>query len=186
MERITRQLRGAVPNSVQLNGDSSCISFLPLASGGYYLSPVPDLANGAAASNTVDTSDYRVDFGTARFAIIGALNADDIYLGSASAALNSAIAEGASSNGLALAAAVQWQRNSVNQRFFSGRQPTGFLYHRGQSALCSRQQSEPGTGGHRGVDGATGIRRICITGGHRVSQYHCRYRPELHRGRRNR
>ncbi|MGS2723582.1 PulJ/GspJ family protein [Porticoccus sp. GXU_MW_L64] len=126
MERMTRQLRGAVPNSIQLFAANTCIKFLPMASGGFYINPVPDSANSAAASTSIASADYRVDFGSARFAIIGALNSNDIYSGGASATLASPIAQGGSQNGLNLASAQSWTRNSINRRFFLADNPQAF------------------------------------------------------------
>ena len=126
MERMTRQLRGAVPNSMQLFAANTCIKFLPMASGGFYLSPVPDSPNGATASSTIASAPYNIDFGTARYAVIGALNSGDIYSGGASATLASALPEGSSQSGLNLASSQVWTRNSIERRFFLADNPQAF------------------------------------------------------------
>ncbi|MDM3870890.1 type II secretion system protein [Porticoccus sp. W117] len=128
MERMTRQLRGAVPNSMQLFAANTCIKFLPMASGGFYLNPVPDNANGAAASNSIASAPYRVDFGSARYAVIGALINTDIYGGGASATLTSPLAEGTSQGGggIALSSNQIWTRNSIERRFFLADNPQAF------------------------------------------------------------
>lgn len=132
VERITRQLRGALPNSIQLTAGNTCIQFLPLASGGFYTGQVPDSSNGAAATNAIATLPYRVDFGSARYAIIGALSAGDIYGGGSLANLAAPIAEGNSASNLALSANKVWQRNSVSQRFYLVDNPQAFCVVGGQ------------------------------------------------------
>ncbi len=126
LERITRQLRGALPNSVRATNGGNCVEFLPLAAGGYYLNPVPDTANGAPGSANINTATYRVDFGSASYAVIGALNAADIYGGGSLTALSATLNEGASATNLSLAATKVWQRNSVQQRFYLVDNPQAF------------------------------------------------------------
>ncbi|UTW44728.1 prepilin-type N-terminal cleavage/methylation domain-containing protein [bacterium SCSIO 12696] len=126
MERMTRQLRGAVPNSIQLFAANTCIKFLPMASGGFYQNPIPDNANGAAASSAIGSAPYQVDFGTARYAIIGALNDNDIYSGGASASLSSPLTQGSSQSGIALSSDQVWIRNSIERRFFLADDPQAF------------------------------------------------------------
>ncbi len=53
LERITRQLRGALPYSARLAAGGRCIEFVPIAAGGSYLDAVPDLANGADDDSSV-------------------------------------------------------------------------------------------------------------------------------------
>src|SRR6188768_3006752 len=43
LERMTRQLRIALPYSVRITNNGSCIEFMPIAAGGNYLEPVADL-----------------------------------------------------------------------------------------------------------------------------------------------
>lgn len=126
LERITRQLRGALPNSVRATNGGACVEFLPLAAGGYYRNPVPDAANGAAGSASINTTAYRIDFGNASYAVIGALSPGDIYGGGSLAALSTTLNEGASATGLNLSSAKVWQRNSVQQRFYLVDNPQAF------------------------------------------------------------
>lgn len=112
IERMTRQLRGALPYSVRLTNSDQCLQFMPIAAGGNYFEPVPDQQNNAAPSASVIASPVVVDFGTARYVAIGAMSADEIY---GPAPLSLATYAGGA---LTLASAKRWLRNSINKRFY--------------------------------------------------------------------
>jgi len=123
LERMTRQLRGALPYSVRIINGGNCAEFMPIAAGGNYLLAVPDQENGVAIKNTVSIAPFTVDFGTARFVSIGAMQASEIYGASpASLAVYSNVAAGT----LTLAATKRWQRNSINKRFYILDNPQAF------------------------------------------------------------
>lgn len=126
IEQITRQLRGAVPNSVRITNSGNCVEFLPLAGGGFYLARVPDADNGAAASASIATAPFRVDFDSARYVAIGALSSGELYGGNSLASLASALAEGTIQTNLTLSAGKVWLRNSSVSRFFLGANPQAF------------------------------------------------------------
>lgn len=130
IERITRQLRGAVPYSLT-TAQANCIKFLPVAGGGNYLAPVPDNANAAPAQSLITTAPNTLDLGpasAANFVTIGAMGADEIYNGAASIASLAAHATSL----LTLTAGKQWLRNSINQRFFLADNPQAFCVVGGQ------------------------------------------------------
>ncbi|UTF61391.1 type II secretion system protein J [Gilvimarinus sp. DA14] len=118
IERISRQLRGAMPYSLRITNGGDCLQFLPLAAGGFYLQPVPT----DTAISSIETSPFTVDFDQAEYLSIGALSPLEIY--------------GASPDSLAVVASVaatqvdfsahQWQRNSESQRFYLVGQPQAF------------------------------------------------------------
>lgn len=122
LERMTRQLRGALPYSVRVTDGGSCIQFMPIAGGGNYVTAVPDTANGAPASASIAVSPHGEEFGTAHWVSIGALAANEIY------------GPGVSAQGLAARTATSltlsgpktWQRNSINRRFYLLDNPQGF------------------------------------------------------------
>lgn len=115
IERMTRQLRGALPYSVRLTNADQCLQFMPIAAGGNYFDPVPDQQNGAAGSATISVSPITVDFGTAKYVAIGAMSAAEIY-GSSPASLVDC--SGCTGGVLQLSFAKQWLRNSINKRFY--------------------------------------------------------------------
>jgi MSHA biogenesis protein MshO len=156
LERMTRQIRAAVPNSVRVVGD--CVEFLPIAGGGNYVGTVPDVANGITALATITTATHSIDFGTEAYVVLGGLNTSEIY-GASPASLE--ILSSRSSGNLVLSAAKQWQRNSLNQRFFLAEQPQAFCvngtnleyYAAYTGATSYLTTSIPSSGGDTVVDG---------------------------------
>lgn len=114
LERMSRQLRGALPYSVIATDGNTCIKFMPIAGGGIYLTPVPDSANNASASASIDVTNHLEEFGSARWVSIGALAANEIYAPAPSVV---GLAARTGTN-LTLAASTSWQRNSINRRFY--------------------------------------------------------------------
>ncbi|WP_339367009.1 prepilin-type N-terminal cleavage/methylation domain-containing protein [Cellvibrio sp. OA-2007] len=120
LERMTRQLRIALPYSVRITNTGSCVEFMPIAAGGNYFSPVPDAKNSAVATATIDASPVVVDFGTPRYVSIGAMSSDEIYGASPASRANYA------SGNLVLTTAKTWQRNSINKRYYLLDNPQAF------------------------------------------------------------
>lgn len=122
LERMSRQLRGALPYSVIATNGDTCIKFMPIAGGGIYLTPVPDAANGAAASASIGVANHLEEFGSAQWVSIGALAANEIY-GSGDSLQSLA---SRSNVVLTLSGAKQWLRNSINRRFYLLDNPHAF------------------------------------------------------------
>lgn len=122
LERMTRQLRGALPYSVIVTNSDTCVKFMPIAGGGIYLSAVPDTANGAPAAAVINVSNHQEEFGSARWVSIGALAAGEIYGPGVSAQGLAA----RSTSSITLTAAKVWQRNSINRRFYLLDNPQAF------------------------------------------------------------
>lgn len=122
LERMSRQLRGALPYSVRVTNNNACLEFMPIAGGGSYLSAVPDNTNGATGSASVAVLPHSQEFGGAHWISIGALSATEIYgPGNSVAGL-----AGRSANNLTLSGAKTWQRNSINRRFYLLDNPQAF------------------------------------------------------------
>lgn len=115
LERMTRQLRVALPNGLRIINSGACLEFLPVVGGGNYLNPVPDMDNGVAASASIATAPHSVAGGPARYVAIGALTSAEIYN---MAPASIADLSSRTSTSLTLSAAKIWQRNSLNRRFF--------------------------------------------------------------------
>lgn len=134
IERMSRQLRIALPYSVRLTNSNQCIEFMPIAGGGSYLGIenvatgifsgfLPDVLNGSAGLAILKVSPHNVDFGTAQFVSVGAMAANEVYgVNPGSRAVLSA----RTSTQLTLSAAIIWQRNSINKRFYLLNSPQAF------------------------------------------------------------
>lgn len=123
LERVTRQLRIALPYSVRILNNGNCVEFMPIAAGGNYFSAVPDAANGAPAGNSIPASPATIDFGTPRHVTIGAMQDSEIY---GASAVSRATYSSYSSGALVLSAAKQWQRNSISKRYYLLDNPQAF------------------------------------------------------------
>jgi MSHA biogenesis protein MshO len=115
LERMTRQLRGALPYSVRSTNAGQCVQFMPIQQGGHYFEPVPDLQNGAAGVNSIKASPVPANIANAHYLAIGAMNATEIY---GASPVSLAGYAGYLNGNLRLSAAKQWQRNSINKRFY--------------------------------------------------------------------
>lgn len=120
LERMTRQLRIALPYSVRLTNGGSCLEFMPIAAGGNYFSPVPDSKNLGPATATIAASPVSIDFGTAVHVTIGAMSANEIY--GATAVSRAGYANG----NIVLSAPKRWERNSINKRYYLLDNPQAF------------------------------------------------------------
>lgn len=156
LERMARQLRGAAPNSLRITGN--CVEFLPVAGGGNYIGDVPDNANGASASAAIATAPHQVSLWTARYVLIGAMDPTEIYVTQAS------LADLASrdSTSLTLASAKNWQRNSLNRRFYLVDDPQAFcvtsgnlVYHASGYGTPYTSIGAPGGGGDLLAEGVS-------------------------------
>lgn len=136
MERMSRQLRSALPYSVRLTNSGQCIEFMPIASGGFYLNQVSDTANAAAAQATVSVAPHQIDFGTASYLSIGAMSAAEIY-GGAGQSIASVASRTATS--ISLASAKTWLRNSINKRFYLLNPPQAFCVDSNQLKFFENQ-----------------------------------------------
>ena len=123
VESMSRQLRVSLSYSVRITNGNTCLEFMPIVGGGYYLNPVPDAANGAPAASIIAVSPHTVDLGLAQYVSIGAAASSEIYgVGAVSvAALASRLPRQ-----LTLSANKSWQRNSLGQHFFLLDAPQAF------------------------------------------------------------
>lgn len=128
LERMTRQLRVALPQGVRITNGGDCVQFLPIASGGTYLNPVPDQNNGAVASGSISTSMHQVEFGTAEYLSIGALASNELY---GTSPISLAAVSGRSSTQVSFANKI-WERNSLSRRFYLLDNPQAFCLFGGE------------------------------------------------------
>jgi len=129
IERVTRQLRGALPYSLRLTNTNACIEFLPIAGGGNYLADLPDTDNGAPAAISFATATHAVDFGTAEYVSVGSLASTEVY-GAGPVSLATLDVDAPAL--VTLTAAKSWQRNSINRRFYLVDNPQAFCVQSGE------------------------------------------------------
>lgn len=133
IERMSRQLRIALPYSLRLTNSNQCIEFMPIASGGNYLGLknsddtytgyLPDLINGGAGRASFDVSPHAIDFGSAQYVTVGAMAANEVY---GVTPVSRATLASRTSTQLTLSTAKIWQRNSINKRFYLLNTPQAF------------------------------------------------------------
>lgn len=136
VERMTRQLRIALPYSVRLTNSNMCLEFMPIASGGNYSDYVPDAVNAATPKTSLLVSPHSIDFGAAQFVSIGAMAATELY---GSSPASRATLSSRTSTQLTFTPAKGWARNSVNKRFYLLDKPQAFCVVNNQLRFYSDQ-----------------------------------------------
>lgn len=124
IERITRELRIAVPNSIRVSGNNLCIEWLPVAGGGNYLEELPDQSNGAPATSDISTAPIAFDIGESRYVTVAAMSSSELYGATPpSLELFGNLDTSTIPNVVTLANPKQFQRNSINRRLFIADHP---------------------------------------------------------------
>ena len=118
VERMTRQLRGALPYSVHTTNGGNCVQFMPIAAAGFYLQPVPSDTITSRATSPYCQFYNRYD---AEHIVIGALSSEEIYTGDVRASVNTSIVD-CDSPSASYPTTVgftpkEWPRNSASRRF---------------------------------------------------------------------
>lgn len=129
LERMTRQLRGALPHSLRITDGGECLQFFPIAAGGKYLADVPSIANQVAPTDTIAVMPHDVSFGNAQYVSIGAMSSQELY-GGAPASLVGLSSRASTS--LNLNSNKQWARNSISRRFYLLDEPQAFCLRQNQ------------------------------------------------------
>lgn len=145
IERMVRQLRIAVPNSIRVSGTGDCVEFMSVVGGANYLTDVADSSNGAPLQNAISTAPFGLGLGTAEHVLVAPLSSDEIY----TAALPSARVEigvlGAEPiTNLPLASAHRFVRNSINKRVYIGDGPARFCVEGSELVYYSGYEFDTG------------------------------------------
>jgi MSHA biogenesis protein MshO len=114
---------------------------MPIASGGNYISAVPDTANNAPVSAAINVSPHAIDFGVAQYVSIGAMSSAELYENP----LSRAILSSRTPILLNLSAAKRWQRNSLRRRFYLLNFPQAFCVIANQLRLYENQDATSAT-----------------------------------------
>ena len=143
IERLTRQLRTALPYSLRLSNDGSgqCVEFMPVTGGGNYLGPdydnngsvdqeeLPTVLNAAvpAAAYSVITAPFDLNLGAGQYFTAGVMAASELYTAANPSSREEIGAIGATAIvSVPLNGAHRFMRNSINKRFFILDQPARF------------------------------------------------------------
>jgi len=78
IERITRELREALPNSVRVSSDGTCLEFIPILASSSYID-IPVLPDVASNTITLVASDETFDQGNTKI-VVYPLNSSEIYV----------------------------------------------------------------------------------------------------------
>ncbi len=122
LERMSRELRDALPNSVRVDSNGNCVEFIPIIRGGVYLD-----APFVTADNQFEALTLGTVSGVAYVSIMP-LDASDVY-GSAPATLAEfagTVAANANTIYVQLTANKLFPRTSPSQRFFLTSTPVSF------------------------------------------------------------
>lgn len=143
LERMTRQLRGALPYSVRTTNDGNCVQFMPVAGGGFYREAAPDQANNVADHGHIDTTPTpaEADFGTAEYVSIGAMDSNELY-GSSPESLAEITSRTSTRVNFD---DRKWQRNSLSRRFYLLDSPEAFCVFGGQLRFYPNQEVTAGS-----------------------------------------
>ena len=154
VERMSRQLRIALPYSVRVSSSGRCVEFMQLSGGANYKGLVSDASNGAPASMTINTAPFSLNMGNAVHVAVGAMSEDEIYTTSATASRATiASLAGAPITQINLAAAHRFIRNSINERVYVMESPerfcvvSGQLWHYSNYGLDTGALSDANPGG---------------------------------------
>lgn len=168
IEQMSRQLRAAVPHSLRVSPGGNCIEFLPIVGAANYLNPVPDTANNAPATVSIEATAVRQHAAGPSYVVIGGLSASEIY----SASNPSAKADFSSVSGpptsVNLGTPHRFLRNSINRRLFLADEPVQFCVSGNnlmQYDSYGLQLAEPSDSGPGGGDAVLVVSDVTVPGG---------------------
>ena len=133
IERMTRQLRLALPNALRVSPSANCIEFMQVVAGAHYLNAVPDSNNGAPLTDAVATAPFTLGAGSAAHVAIAPLTDIEVYTTAVPAArVGIGTLGGAPIDTVPLAGNHRFLRNSINRRLFVLDNPARFCVTGGQ------------------------------------------------------
>ncbi len=143
LDRIARELREAVPQSVRVTNDKSCLQFIPIAASTVYTSL-------AANSTTVTVMDFAAPGGSGYYAAVYPINSAELYGTTAMKAINNIGPMNLNLRTITLASGFAAPRNSPGERLYIAGNPVSYCFTNNQlirytSAVTAAQPS-PGAG----------------------------------------
>ncbi|WP_088329522.1 type II secretion system protein [Lacimicrobium sp. SS2-24] len=156
IERLNRELRNAVPNSIRISDNYRCIEFAPIAWSSFYEDVAVAPQTASDEITVADLSGYQRQINDR--VIIYPLQPDHIYLGSDSHNV-APDANPVSGNVLRLTSAHQFAADSPAQRLYIGRTPVSYCLlannrltrHTGYAYRDVQSESPTNAGIGRGV-----------------------------------
>lgn len=153
LDRLSRELREAMPQSIRINPSNTCIQFLPIHSSFVYT----ELSSGNASVRVIETPGGAINPGPGFFAAVYPVNANELYNmndNPAGSAMRGVAFAGVAANirTLTLNAAfvAPYPRTAAGSRLYIVGQPVSYCFTAGQllrytSAVTSAQPT-PGAG----------------------------------------
>lgn len=154
VERMSRQLRIALPHSLRVSASGSCIEFMQITGGANYQGILPDMSNGAPAVSVINTAPFTLSLGGGLHVAVGAMLDAEIYSTSSSASRASVSALiGAPITQINVSSPHRFIRNSINERVYVMEDPERFcvlgskIWHYSHYGLDTGALSDGSPGG---------------------------------------
>lgn len=132
LEKISRELREALPNSIRVDGSGDCIEFVPVVGGSEYLS-IP-LLSGATALSVINTG-YAASLNTTYDRVAVYPSSTSLVYGAADpgpiSSVISSLSNGSPIEALTLSSSHQFLVDSPERRFFIVQDPITYCYSGG-------------------------------------------------------
>ena len=127
-QKISRELRMALPNSLRVNAGKTCIEFVPVLFGDRYLNaPVAPAAAGTTVTMTNTT--YTLSNSVSEYAAVYPSSPGNVYSpGNMSAITGTEVAAIPSANAITLGANHQFPANSPTRRLYIVSDPVSYCY----------------------------------------------------------
>lgn len=137
IERMTRELRSALPNSVRLNGNNltyQCVEFVPIEASTTYLA-MPIAPSAAALTGSVILDNVASKIAVNQYAWIYPLTDSDVYNSARQkrAQINS-ISTAANQVNLTFTASVRFAEASPRQRIYFASAPVSYCFEKAPSS----------------------------------------------------
>lgn len=119
IEQMTREVHMALPNAIRISASGDCFEFLPIVSSASYRGRLPDQSNSASPVNQINTSNFELDYGTARQVIVAPFSNLEVYSSASTAARVQIGTLGSAPHSIVpLNSAHRFFRNSINRRVY--------------------------------------------------------------------
>lgn len=143
LDRIARDLREAMPLSVRVSNDQSCLQFLPVTASTVYTSFAADLT-------AVMVMDFAAPTGGGFYAAVYPINSGELYSTTAMKSISSITSVSNSTRTINLASAFSTPRSSPGERLYVVSNPVSYCFTNGQiiryTSAVSPTQPTPSSG----------------------------------------
>ncbi len=126
IERMSRQLRLALPNSIRVSASGKCIEFMQIVGASTYADQVADDVNGAPLTSSVTTAPFDLGIGTAAYASIGPGAVTEIYSAVPKAIVGLGTIGTTGITTVNFSGGHRFARNSTMNRLFVAQSPTRY------------------------------------------------------------